>query len=182
MSGLSIETVCLGVKFRSMLEARWAIFFQQMGISWEYEPEKIQLATKVAIPDFFLPSVGVWFEVKPLQGGGRRETMWPDGKGIVEKTGWPFVLGEGPPDRHRMTVISRVGFGSEIKGIGMFEHSIWCSDGIETSIRIGCESLPGTVFFGPKGPADCLILKRQAKSLPPNYQRSVCDSKYAKFE
>ena len=182
MSGLSIETVCFGVKFRSMLEARWAIFFNQMGISWEYEPERIQLATKIAIPDFFLPSLGVWFEVKPLAGGGRRETMWPDGKGIVEKTGWPFVLAEGPPDRHRMTVIAKAGIGEEIKGIGLFDKCIWCSEGIETSIRIGCECLSGTVFFGPKGVADCLMLKRQAKSLPPNYQRSISDAKYARFK
>lgn len=182
MSGLSIETVCLGVRFRSMLEARWAIFFNQMGISWEYEPERIQLETKVSVPDFFLPSLGVWFEVKPLQGGGRRESMWPDAKGVVAKTLWPFVLVEGPPHKHRMNVISRVGFGGEVKGIGLFEHAVWCSDGIETNIRIGCQAPASVVFYGPKGPAESVILKSASKSLPPNFHQSVAESKHARFD
>lgn len=28
-----------GITFRSRLEARWAVFFDALGISWEYEPE-----------------------------------------------------------------------------------------------------------------------------------------------
>ena len=35
----AIETEYSGHKFRSRLEARWAVFFDSLGIKWEYEPE-----------------------------------------------------------------------------------------------------------------------------------------------
>ena len=35
----AIETEYKGYKFRSRLEARWAIFFDACGVRWEYEPE-----------------------------------------------------------------------------------------------------------------------------------------------
>ena len=34
-----IETVYKGDRFRSRLEARWAVFFDAARIKWEYEPE-----------------------------------------------------------------------------------------------------------------------------------------------
>lgn len=34
-----IETVYNGYRFRSRLEARWAVFFDALGIEYEYEPE-----------------------------------------------------------------------------------------------------------------------------------------------
>src|SRR5262245_3495425 len=33
-----IETIYRGYRFRSRLEARWAVFFQTLGVPWEYEP------------------------------------------------------------------------------------------------------------------------------------------------
>lgn len=34
-----IETVYNGYRFRSRLEARWAVFFRAVGIEYQYEPE-----------------------------------------------------------------------------------------------------------------------------------------------
>src|SRR5262245_46962536 len=34
-----IETRYKGYRFRSRLEARWAVFFDAQGIKWEYEPQ-----------------------------------------------------------------------------------------------------------------------------------------------
>jgi len=34
-----IETEWNGYKFRSRLEARWAVFFDNVGIEYRYEPE-----------------------------------------------------------------------------------------------------------------------------------------------
>ena len=36
-----IPTVYKGYRFRSRLEARWAVFFDACGAKWEYEPEDI---------------------------------------------------------------------------------------------------------------------------------------------
>ena len=44
MNGLkAIETEYKGYRFRSRLEARWAVFFDACGVSWEYEPEGYDL-------------------------------------------------------------------------------------------------------------------------------------------
>ncbi|MCW2901072.1 MAG: hypothetical protein JWO67_3337 [Streptosporangiaceae bacterium] len=51
----AIETEYAGYKFRSRLEARWAVAFTELRIDWEYEPQGYQLpdGTKY-LPDFKL--------------------------------------------------------------------------------------------------------------------------------
>ena len=63
-----------GRTFRSRTEARWAVFFDALGLAWEYEEHGHDLTIgkrRVSyLPDFYLPDVwgqtgkGVWFEVK----------------------------------------------------------------------------------------------------------------------
>jgi len=63
-----IETIYKGYRFRSRLEARWAVFFDALGIEWEYEPEGFELGDLGwYLPDFYLPSLDMWAEVKPYQ-------------------------------------------------------------------------------------------------------------------
>jgi hypothetical protein len=60
-----IETVYNGYRFRSRLEARWAVFFDALGIEYEYEPEGFELPSgKRYLPDFYLPDDDVWVEIK----------------------------------------------------------------------------------------------------------------------
>ena len=40
----SIETDVEGIVVRSRTEARWAVFFNTLGVSFQYEPERIKLA------------------------------------------------------------------------------------------------------------------------------------------
>jgi hypothetical protein len=66
-----IETVYNGYRFRSRLEARWAVFFDALGITWEYETEGFELSDGTRyLPDFWLPTFdgGMWAEVK-AEGG-----------------------------------------------------------------------------------------------------------------
>lgn len=50
---------------RSRLEANWALTFDSLHISWEYEPEPITLPSgTIYLPDFWLPELGTWVEVK----------------------------------------------------------------------------------------------------------------------
>lgn len=60
----SIPTTYDGVKFRSRLEARYAQFFDNHGIGWEYEIEGIDLGGKWYLPDFWLPDSRTFLEVK----------------------------------------------------------------------------------------------------------------------
>jgi len=61
----AIETKYKGYRFRSRLEARWAVFFDTLGVKWEYEKEGFDLG-KVGkyLPDFWLPEFNCWIEVK----------------------------------------------------------------------------------------------------------------------
>lgn len=61
-----VETRYKGYRFRSRLEARWAVFFDTLGIKWEYEPEGFDLgALGWYLPDFWLLDMKIWVEVKP---------------------------------------------------------------------------------------------------------------------
>ena len=61
----AIETVYKGYRFRSRLEARWAVFFDELGVEWEYEKEGYDLdEVGWYLPDFWFPRSKVWAEVK----------------------------------------------------------------------------------------------------------------------
>ena len=64
-----IETQYKGYRFRSRLEARWAVFFDTLGVKWEYEPEGFDLGEAGwYLPDFRVTSpqgMVTWYEVKP---------------------------------------------------------------------------------------------------------------------
>lgn len=68
----AIETVYNGYRFRSRLEARWAVFFGQMGVPYEYEGQGFDLDKVWYLPDFFIPNWGrtpehrgTFLEIKP---------------------------------------------------------------------------------------------------------------------
>jgi hypothetical protein len=60
----AIETRYAGCHFRSRLEARWAVFFDQLGIKWEYEVDGFELSTGRYLPDFLLTDCSTWVEVR----------------------------------------------------------------------------------------------------------------------
>ena len=65
----AIETKYKGYRFRSRLEARWAVFFDALGLQWEYEPEGYDLGEAGwYLPDFKIffgeNRSYAWFEVK----------------------------------------------------------------------------------------------------------------------
>ena len=71
-----IETFYNGYRFRSRLEARWAVFFDALGVRYEYEPEGFDLGDgDYYLPDFRVKCHGtrgdnhpvsfdLWIEVK----------------------------------------------------------------------------------------------------------------------
>jgi len=62
----AIETSYKSYRFRSRLEARWAVFFDEMGVQWEYEKEGYDLGEHGwYLPDFYLPATESFVEVKP---------------------------------------------------------------------------------------------------------------------
>ena len=62
---IALETIYKGVKYRSRIEARWAVFFDKAVIEAHYEPEGFDLGEGVKyLPDFYLPIWDTYFEVK----------------------------------------------------------------------------------------------------------------------
>ncbi len=59
-----IETAYNGYRFRSRLEARWAVFFDMLGIAYEYEKEGYHVGSMWYLPDFWLPQQDCWIEIK----------------------------------------------------------------------------------------------------------------------
>lgn len=72
-----IETEYKGYKFRSRLEARWAVFFDTCGVKWEYEPEGFDLGDGLYyLPDFLLHDV-------LLRNGDQPHDLWVEVKGLM---------------------------------------------------------------------------------------------------
>src|SRR5260221_7532954 len=64
----AIETRYDGYLFRSRLEARWAVFFNELHIKYEYEKEGFELSNgQWYLPDFLLPNEELWVEIKPTR-------------------------------------------------------------------------------------------------------------------
>lgn len=62
----AIETRYKNYRFRSRLEARWAIYLDAIGASWNYEPEGFRLMDRLYLPDFYVSGINVYIEIKPL--------------------------------------------------------------------------------------------------------------------
>lgn len=64
----AIETRYKGYRFRSRLEARWAVYFDALSMKWDYEKEGFDLGSAgYYLPDFWLPEASTWAEVKPTE-------------------------------------------------------------------------------------------------------------------
>lgn len=99
-----IETAYAGHRFRSRLEARWAVFMDALGITWEYEAQGYEVGPerRPYLPDFWLPDLagGTWVEVKGagenLDTGLLEAAVGPDGLGRRDDNGDARILILGP--------------------------------------------------------------------------------------
>lgn len=101
-----ILTAWRGYRFRSRLEAKWAVFFEALELGWEYEPEGFELSDGSRyLPDFKVRYPGSrtdeihfnWFEVKPdllsiSERDWQRMALWE------EETEQELMLLDGTPD------------------------------------------------------------------------------------
>lgn len=70
----SIDTFYNGNYFRSRLEARWAVYFDLIGLKYEYEPNGFKFKNRYNyLPDFFLPEQNLYCEIK------NKNAYWIDG-------------------------------------------------------------------------------------------------------
>ena len=92
-----IETEYKGYHFRSRTEARWAVFFDSMGIEWEYEPEGFKLEGGYNyLPDFYLPKLNIWVEVKGIFTDKDEQKLYRFEN--MNNIGAIYCVGQIPPD------------------------------------------------------------------------------------
>lgn len=84
----AIETSYAGYRFRSRQEARWAVFFDSLGMKYKYEPQGYLLDGKPYLPDFLIhpdTPYATWFEIKgkfPAQDEIEKARLLAEGTGI----------------------------------------------------------------------------------------------------
>jgi hypothetical protein len=106
----AIDTKYNGYRFRSRLEARWAVFFDNLGMKYEYELEGFKLPSgKGYLPDFFLPDLSLFVEVKPTE-----KISYLELQKMVEFSldgDHQLLLIAGTPTNEKMYLINRVTTG-----------------------------------------------------------------------
>lgn len=91
----AITTTYRGWKFRSRTEARWAVAFNEYEIDFEYEYEGFELPSGRYLPDFWLPQVGMFAEVKGREFTVNELMLAAD---LAEHSDHPVLLLEGTPE------------------------------------------------------------------------------------
>ena len=71
----AIETRYNGYRFRSRIEARWAVFFDALGVRYEYEPQGFGLQAGRYLPDFWIPDQDCYIEIKGKEPTGHEELL-----------------------------------------------------------------------------------------------------------
>jgi hypothetical protein len=90
----AIETEYRG-RFRSRTEARWAVALDAAGIAWQYEAEGFVLNGTRYLPDFFLPELKTYVEVKPTKEAA--EQAAPLLLALIEASGCGGLFAIGSP-------------------------------------------------------------------------------------
>ncbi|HEY0711638.1 MAG TPA: hypothetical protein VGF45_03130 [Polyangia bacterium] len=155
----AIETHYAGCQFRSRTEARWAVFFDNLGLAWEHEPQgyKISKTGQIYLPDFYLPQLGLFVEVKPAMAdvadpeGVRR---WEDFAGMVA-TEWDHsksaMFCGGPPNPAEVDEMgpprARTWYEAGIVIIGDY-HYAWCVCPAGIHFDIQSEARGGRILCG----------------------------------
>ena len=93
MSIQPIETRYKGYRFRSRLEARWAVFMDHLDIPWDYEPQGYIVDGQPYLPDFLVrpddKEGAFWLEIK---GTFPLEEECLKARGLAEGTGIPAFV------------------------------------------------------------------------------------------
>lgn len=106
-----IATLYDGCRFRSRLEARWAVLLNHLGARWQYEPEGYVLGKDLLyLPDFLVKNVWLedldgnkqefWLEIKPEWFRDEDGLAVKKARALVLKTGIPLILFAGHPENN----------------------------------------------------------------------------------
>lgn len=165
----AIDTEYKGYLFRSRLEARWAVFFDALGIRYEYEKEGFDLGEfGWYLPDFWIQSPlhqdvpeysdwGFWCEIKPTEATQEVLDVLYE---LVVETRHNALIFQGNPWFDEYTVTKISGHHQEIPEV--WHGMEFCYD--DTSKMVHLESDEGFGSHPIVYPADKLTLKNAYKA------------------
>lgn len=90
----ALPTEYRGITYRSRTEARWALFLDELRVPYAYEVESFDLGGDWYLPDFWLPTPGVWIEVKGVAPTDREIRV---AKALSRASRCPVLIAVGPP-------------------------------------------------------------------------------------
>jgi hypothetical protein len=124
----ALETRWDGHRFRSRLEARWAVCFKALGLEYDYEPQGFEIDGECYLPDFYLPKNGIYVEIKP-----RGYPVSDDHPvfGLVKEIGRYGVLISGNPalGQHQVTASTGSTFLHQAELAWDDEGNLWFDEG-----------------------------------------------------
>ena len=113
----AIKTEYKGYKFRSRLEARWAVFFDATNIEWDYEPEGFKIENRGEIihylPDFWLPEFHTYVEVKGpvLTEAEKNKALFLSDTGEGYEAGGQVLILQKIPEISEASPVFKMAFG-----------------------------------------------------------------------
>jgi hypothetical protein len=143
----AIDTYYNGYKFRSRLEARWAVFFTELGIAFEYEKEGYDLGPYGwYLPDFWLPEFQVWVEIKPATTGIKYfEGDYCKCEALRNATSFPVMLCYGAP-KERWSILLVCDVTGSTGGTSEFNASFYSHEYIAVLDERSCRDFYTTEY------------------------------------
>ncbi len=170
----AIETQYKGYRFRSRLEARWAVFFDALNIKWQYEQEGYNLNGIMYLPDFYLNDAMCYAEVKPY---GLSDDEIVKINSLALESGKKVILLVGVPDDTKYLVAEPHDtaeiFGSQDELIRIISDP--CNYIILSSNKRRC------LFYSENG-ADSRKDVSGSRTPHNDFKRAVISSRSARFE
>jgi hypothetical protein len=139
-----IPTRWNGVLYRSRTEARWAVFFDALGVEATYEPETFNLGGSWYLPDFFILQWNLYVEVKPREATEFERSRC---ERLAALTGRPVFMALGSPGERSGSLFLSTG---PLKGNFSFEQCKRC-----LMLAISCEDKAAIVLSAPSGHSRC---------------------------
>jgi hypothetical protein len=115
----AIGTYYNGHRFRSRLEARWAVFFDVLGVKYDYEPQGYRFADYAYLPDFWIAEWDSFIEIKPSLPDADEMERYIS---FAQHAGKNLLLFYDNPGRYQIAWCSPQRF--EAKGLTL----AWCWD------------------------------------------------------
>lgn len=140
-----IETVYNGYRFRSRLEARWAVFFEKCGFEYDYEPEGYKVGRKKYLPDFVLYNVErrlIWEK----ESDGR---LFVEVKGNMDNDSKEKILSFS--DKLPIYVVGSVPYGKDIFDWFSYVASKYLNTLFYNYLTIDCDNYTAMLCVNKQG-------------------------------